>query len=77
MYKYKCVQLRMMMAIGLAVGSSVEAFAEDAQLLDSVSVTATRTERETKDVPAAISVIDEERIEKARMFNITDALKEA
>lgn len=42
--------------------------------LDTVSVTATREERATKDVPASIAVIDEEKIDNSRMFNITDAL---
>ena len=68
--------MRLAMAIGLVLGNSAETFAEDLQVLDTVSVTATRMERDTKDVPAAISVIDEERIDKARMFNITDVLKE-
>lgn len=42
--------------------------------LDTVSVTATREERATKDVPASIAVVGEERIDNSRMFNITDAL---
>lgn len=42
--------------------------------LDTISVTATREERATKEVPASIAVIDEERIDDSRMFNITDAL---
>ena len=76
MYYKVGAPLRLVMAIGLALGSSVEALAEDVQVLDTVSVTATRMERDTKDVPAAISVIDKERIAKSRMFNITDALRE-
>ena len=42
--------------------------------LDEVSVTATRDERATKKVPAAITVISEEKLETSRMFNITDAI---
>ena len=44
--------------------------------LDTVSVTATRSERATKEVPEAIAVIDEERLEQSPMFNIKDALSD-
>ncbi len=50
--------------------------AHAAELLDTVSVTATRSERVTKDVPEAIAVVGEERLEKAPMFNITEAINE-
>ena len=43
--------------------------------VDTISVTATRIERATKDVPSAISVIDSERIEGAKMMNIKDAIQ--
>ena len=42
---------------------------------DVISVTATRIERGTKDVAGAIEVIDEERIESEKMFNIKDAIQ--
>jgi iron complex outermembrane receptor protein len=77
MYLGAYARLRIVMAIGLALGNSVDSFAADAEALDAVSVTATRVERETKNIPSAVSVIDEEQMEKTRMFNITDALKEA
>ncbi len=44
------------------------------QQLDEVSITATRLERKTQDVPASISVIGQDRIENAKMHNIKDAL---
>ncbi|MBR9970944.1 TonB-dependent receptor [Magnetospirillum sulfuroxidans] len=47
---------------------------DDPTVLDEISVTATRSERATKDVPQSISVIGSERIEAERMFNIKDAL---
>ncbi|MFN3472321.1 MAG: TonB-dependent receptor plug domain-containing protein, partial [Aquificaceae bacterium] len=47
------------------------AFAEE---LPEVSVTATRTEREVKDIPASIQVIGKEKIEQKPMFNLQDAL---
>ncbi len=46
-------------------------FAEE---LPEVSVTATRTERETKDVPASVTVIGKEKIGQTPMFNLQDAL---
>jgi len=45
------------------------------QPVDTISVTATRIERATKEVPFAISVIDSEQIEGARMMNIKDAIQ--
>jgi len=43
-------------------------------LLEIVTVTATRIERDIKDVPESISVISRERIDSSRMFNIADAI---
>ncbi len=43
--------------------------------LDEVSVTATRSERGTKEVPASITVISSERIENEKMFNIKDGIQ--
>ena len=43
--------------------------------LDEVSVTATRTERGTKEVPSSITVISSERIDNEKMFNIKDAIQ--
>ncbi len=42
---------------------------------DIISVTATRVERGTKEVAGAIDVIDDERIESEKMFNIKDAIQ--
>lgn len=58
-----------------ALLSSPQAGAEDIQRLDEVSVTATRSERATKDVPQSISVVGSQRIESEKMFNIKDALQ--
>lgn len=55
---------------------NVQAQNPDDEVLDAISVTATRSERPTKEVPAAISVIGKEKLETSRMFNITDALNE-
>ncbi len=42
--------------------------------LDEVSVTATRIERKTAEVPASIAVISEEQIDDTKMFNVKEAL---
>ena len=42
---------------------------------DTISVTATRIERATQDVSGSIAVIDEEKIESAKMMNIKDAIQ--
>ncbi len=52
------------------------AFSEETALkLDSLSVTATRVDRLTREVPAAITVIGEDLIESTKMMNIKDALQ--
>jgi len=63
--------------IGL-LGAQQPALAEeaDAQILDTVSVTATRAELPTKDVPSAIAVITDERLEKSPQFNLSETLNE-
>lgn len=43
--------------------------------LDEVSVTATRAERTTKEVPSSIAVIGKNRIDNEKMFNIKDAIQ--
>ncbi|MET0093643.1 MAG: TonB-dependent receptor plug domain-containing protein, partial [Sedimenticola sp.] len=74
------IQLAISMALsaGFALGSN-PLMAADAQdeinELDTISVTASRIERGTKEVSSAISVIDEKRIEAAKMFNIKDAIQ--
>lgn len=45
------------------------------ELLDEVSVTATRDARPTREVPQSIAVVGSQQIEDARMFNIKDALQ--
>ncbi len=47
----------------------------DEENFDVISVTATRVERGTKEVAGAIEVIDDERIESEKMFNIKDAIQ--
>ncbi len=45
------------------------------ETLDTISVTASRIERGTKEVAGAIDVIDEKRIESSKMFNIKEAIQ--
>lgn len=54
--------------------ASADHLPPDSVNLEEITVTATRLERSTKDVPEAIVVIDKSRIENSRMFNLTDAL---
>jgi len=49
-------------------------FGKDVELKE-VSVTATRTERKTEDVPASVSVIGKEKIQDKPMLNLYDALQ--
>lgn len=47
----------------------------EASFAGSVTVTATRSERRTEEVPAAVSVVDREQLEQTPMTNIKDALE--
>ena len=54
----------------------VQASEEDSkEIEDILTVTASRIERYTQEVPSAIDVIDSEKIEAATMFNIKDAIR--
>lgn len=65
-----------MLAVLAALATPVALAEEPAtQVLEEVSVTATREVRATRDVPQAIAVISEQRIEDARMVNIKDAIQ--
>ncbi|MES9864282.1 MAG: TonB-dependent receptor [Candidatus Thiodiazotropha sp. LLP2] len=66
----------------LTISCLSPAFAEEAEKpvsdeeeFDVISVTASRVERKTKEVAGAIDVIDSERIESEKMFNIKDAIQ--
>ncbi|MGB9873669.1 MAG: TonB-dependent receptor, partial [Hydrogenobacter sp.] len=50
------------------------ALAKEVQL-EEVSVTATRTERKTEEVPASVSVVGKEKLKEKPMFNLYDALQ--
>lgn len=43
-------------------------------VLDSMSVTATKIERETKEVPQSVTVVDSQQIEEKNVMNVKDAL---
>lgn len=59
--------------VPFAVMLPVAAAAQEQQL-DTVSITATREARATKDVPAAIAVVTKEKLDDAKMMNIKDGL---
>lgn len=42
--------------------------------LDEISVTATRLERKTEDIPSSVKVIGQEKIKETKMFNLQEAL---
>jgi len=68
----------LLLLAGSSIGHAeqgVEAKGTEEPRIDTISVTATRVERATKDVPSAISVIDSEQIEGAKMMNIKDAIQ--
>ena len=65
-------------AIAIAMGFSVSASAKDSinASLDTLVVTATRSEEKIKDVPARISVINQNAIEKNPALNLSDLIQQ-
>ncbi len=49
---------------------------KDGDILDEVTITATRSERESKSVPVAITSMGEEKLDKLKMNSISDALQD-
>ena len=75
---YTLLSLSIMTALyGTAAlaADEAEGMPDNAENYDVISVTATRIERGTKEVAGAIDVIDDERIESEKMFNIKDAIQ--
>lgn len=67
---------RRLLSAAVALAIAPCAYAQDTvTVLEEVSVTATREKRPTRDVPQAISVISEQKIEDAKMFNVKDAIQ--
>lgn len=62
-----------MKRILLLSATAISLFAEDV-ILDSMSVTATKVERETKEVPQSVAVVDSEEIEAKNVLNVKDAI---
>jgi len=54
-----------------------EADTQPQKELDEISVTASRLERKTADVPASVVVVQEEAIKDTKMFNLKEALNSA
>ena len=65
-------------AIAIAMGFSATASAQDSvnASLDTLVVTATRSEEKIKDVPARIAVISKSDIEKNPALNLNDLVKQ-
>lgn len=59
--------------LSLVIASSFGSTAQ-AELLDSISVTATRDERPTAEVAQAIAVVSQDQLESRKMMNLQDAL---
>lgn len=62
-------------AVAVVFAATGNAMAEDSKVeLEEVSVTATRLERKTAEVPASIAVVGSETIEETKQFNIKEVL---
>ena len=60
---------------GISAGAVGAAQDEVESIGDILTVTASRVERYTQEIPTAIDVIDRDRIEGSTMFNIKDAIR--
>lgn len=71
---------RLVGAIAIAMGFSSPAFAQDQSsdktaTLDTIVVTASRTEEKLKNVPARLTVIDQKTIEQNPILNLSDLVQ--
>ncbi|MDB9679311.1 TonB-dependent receptor plug domain-containing protein, partial [Acinetobacter baumannii] len=69
---------RLVGAIAIAMGCSPVIFAEDATnatQLDPIVITASKSAEKASEVPARISVISKEEIEKNPVLNLSDVLQ--
>ncbi|GAA4648064.1 TonB-dependent hemoglobin/transferrin/lactoferrin family receptor [Kistimonas scapharcae] len=72
---------RTLLATAVMMATATQAMGEEtvqtgkASMLDQVTVTATRTEKQLKDVAASVTVIDSEQIEKEMARNIKDLMR--
>lgn len=64
-----------LLSLAVMVGMAVSVHAEDQVEVGEVVVTATRTEQEVKETPAAVQIITREDIDKMGAKNLADALK--
>lgn len=62
-------------AVMLLTNTAWAMMAKDSDLLDSVVITATRTEEGVRDLPASVSVITADEIERANVKSIEDILR--
>jgi iron complex outermembrane receptor protein len=60
--------------VGIACSAIAAEGVDECHTLEDVVVTATRTERKTDEIPAGISVVNEEDIKNSRMFGLKEAL---
>lgn len=71
---------RLVGAIAIAMGFSSTTFAQDQSTnktatLDTIVVTASRSEEKLKNVPARLTVIDQKTIEQNPLLNISDVIQ--
>ena len=59
----------------LSVAAALTLSAAETVSLDALSVTATKFERETKEVPQSVAVVDSEEIEARNVLNVKDAIE--
>lgn len=75
MFKLSSLSLAVLSALAFMPTVSVAADNTDATVLDEVTVTATRSSRGSKTVPAAITSVGKDKLDKLKMSSLSDALQ--
>lgn len=70
----KSISILMMLFLLLSAGAASGEDAVKARELEEINVTATRTERTTKEIPSATETVSTEEIKTTRMLNLKEAL---
>jgi len=67
---------KILLSVATCCALAQVAASENTILLDSVSVTATKIKKETKDVPQSIAVVNQNAIEEKELLNVTKAIED-
>jgi len=74
-FQTSCIAVILLTSNFIGVKAAENPSSETVESMDTISITSSRVERNTKDVATSLSVIDNTKIEQSKMFNIKDGIQ--